>query len=301
MAHKFRSAGRRLIPVVSIAVLSALLAFSGASCRWFRRAAPPPAPPPIARPEPTPPAPPSAPVPGVPAPAPSADKPSKLPRGRGKLAIIIDDMGQGQPGSRELLAVKRPITFSFIPHTVRLAQDIKAAKGSGQEIFLHLPMEPLPITKADPGPDAITAGMSDEEIKARVKNLIREMPDASGINNHMGSLATADRRVMRAVLAAVKPSGLPFIDSRTSPTSVVGEIAREEGVPTAANGLFIDLVREPEAVKERIREAARAAQKRGSFIVIGHPHPSVAKAIEEIIPELDQAGVELVFASKLAK
>src|SRR5690606_41144538 len=56
-----------------------------------------------------------------------------------------------------------------------------------------------------------------------------DLPHVSGVNNHMGSKATADPRVVSDVLRAVKEAGLFFLDSRTTADSVVAQVARELG------------------------------------------------------------------------
>jgi polysaccharide deacetylase 2 family uncharacterized protein YibQ len=60
----------------------------------------------------------------------------------------------------------------------------------------------------------------------------------------MGSRATEDEKTMRAVLDTLKPTGLYFVDSRTSSHSVACRMAREMGIPTGENVMFID--NEPE-------------------------------------------------------
>lgn len=224
-----------------------------------------------------------------------------LPRGEGKLAIIIDDMGQGLPGTAQLLQIHRPLTFSFLPHSPFLQKEVREVEAEGQQVFLHLPMEPMPSSFGGPVPDAITVDMTDEQIAARVRELAATVPDARAVNNHMGSLATADPRVMTDVITTLKALSLPFIDSRTQSRSVGYETARRLGLPTAENSLFIDRDRTVPAIEARLRQAALLAQKHGSVIVIAHPHPDVAEALTAMLPLLDEAGVRLVYASQLLK
>ena len=54
----------------------------------------------------------------------------------------------------------------------------------------------------------------------------------------VGSLGTADPRVMRAVMAEMKARHLFFIDSVTTRHSVAARTAREMGVPTAGRAVF---------------------------------------------------------------
>ncbi len=50
-----------------------------------------------------------------------------------------------------------------------------------------------------------------------------------------------------------------------------------------------------------MRQAANIALKNGSAIAIGHARINTAKAIKELIPELENQGIELIFASEILK
>ncbi|MGQ9511599.1 divergent polysaccharide deacetylase family protein [Thermodesulfitimonas sp.] len=55
-------------------------------------------------------------------------------------------------------------------------------------------------------------------------------------------------------------------------------------------------------LKEQLRMAARLAQKRGSAVAIGHvgiTGANTARAIREMIPELEAQGIELVYLSNV--
>ena len=55
------------------------------------------------------------------------------------------------------------------------------------------------------------------------------VPGAMGMNNHMGSKATADPALMTDVIGYLKSHGLLFIDSRTTADTVGARIAQEHG------------------------------------------------------------------------
>jgi polysaccharide deacetylase 2 family uncharacterized protein YibQ len=166
--------------------------------------------------------------------------------------------------------------------------------------MLHMPMEPVNITN-DREPVMISAAMSDEQIKDAVVKALASVPGAVGINNHQGSKATADQRVMRAVMAAIKPSSLFFVDSRTTAASVAAATAKQAGIRTAENELFIDNSPDVEAIKTQLRQAIKIALQSGKIVVIGHARPTTAVALDEMLPEIEAAGIRLVFASQLVK
>lgn len=226
-----------------------------------------------------------------------AGEPGEPPRA--KLAIVIDDLGLGQAGSDELLAFPEPLTFAVLPGTRYAEAVMETAEANGHTVLLHLPMEPLNVADNDPGPEAIYVAMTDDEIRRQTARLLDMLPGVAGVNNHMGSAATADPRVMAAVLQEVHARGLFFLDSRTTAASVVTAEAERIGLPYAANDLFLDLERTVPAVKEMVREAMRRAEGRGTLIAIAHPHPSVATALYEMLPELKAAGIALVPVTEL--
>ncbi|MHB9143808.1 MAG: divergent polysaccharide deacetylase family protein [Symbiobacteriia bacterium] len=313
--------GRPRLWLLLLAVLafSTISGISLASLHFGRTTAQPPAPlvpqagdsatPLPAAPAPDPTLSPAAP-PALTAPA-GPDPLRPLPQGAGKLAIIIDDVGQGLPGTTELLAIARPLTFSFIPHTPHFEAERREVTAAGQQVFLHVPMEPLPSSFSGPIPDAITTAMTADQIVAQLRELAATLPEARGANNHMGSKVTADQRVMTTVMETLKALHLPFVDSRTQSQSVAYATAQRVGLASGANSLFIDKDKPVleagtnstpaavRAVEERLRQAATIAQSSGSVIVIAHPRPAVAEALAAMVPVLEQAGIKLVYASEL--
>ena len=77
----------------------------------------------------------------------------------------------------------------------------------------------------------------------------------------MGSRATADSRVMEAVLATLRERQLFFLDSRTTPETIGYALARGMGVPTARRDLFIDPVDDRDAIEARLWELADSTKK----------------------------------------
>jgi hypothetical protein len=115
----------------------------------------------------------------------------------------------------------------------------------------------------------------------------------------MGSKATEDPRVMKALMEIIKKEGLFYVDSHTSPRTVGPQAARQAGVAFGSNDRFIDQEKDLEAIKKAIRLAMKKAKREGKAIAIGHPHPLTARAIREMIPEIEGAGIKLVFASEV--
>lgn len=218
--------------------------------------------------------------------------------GGGDIVLIIDDLGfDGQPIDR-LMALDPNLNCSILPNGTRAAEFAKKLNARGFEILCHLPMEPQ--GHETPGRNAILTSMSDEEIERITRENIEAIPHARGVNNHMGSRATSDRRVMTSVLKAI-PGDMYFIDSRTAGGSVAAQVAREMKVPTATRNVFLDDVATERAVREQLDQLASAARKRGVAVGIGHPYPVTVRVLTEELPALRARGFRLVRASEVVR
>ena len=220
------------------------------------------------------------------------------PKRRGNIVLIIDDLGfDGQPIDR-LMSLDANVNCAILPNGTRATEVAEKLNARGFEILVHLPMQPKGSEM--PGRNAILTSMSDDEIARTTRENIDAIPHARGVNNHMGSLATTDRRVMTNVLRAI-PDGMYFIDSRTTGGSIAADVARELNVRTAARNVFLDDVASERAVRKQVAELADAAQKHGVAIAIGHPYPVTMRVLAEELPELKARGFRFLRASEVVR
>ncbi|MFN2237922.1 MAG: divergent polysaccharide deacetylase family protein [Thermoanaerobaculia bacterium] len=226
----------------------------------------------------------------TPAPEPARPQPA-VPREAGRIVLILDDVGYDPAATERAAALPATINFAVIPGTPHAKRSAEFLAARGFEILCHLPMEPVGYPKVSPGSGAILLSLSDEEIRRRTTALFRQVPHAIGVNNHMGSAATADARVMKNVLEAVRDEGVFFIDSRTSGRSVGHRMAVDLGIPTAGRDVFLDDDASIEAIRAQVQRLAKLASANdGVTVAIGHLYPSTLQVLSEEIPKLRAAG-----------
>jgi polysaccharide deacetylase 2 family uncharacterized protein YibQ len=207
------------------------------------------------------------------------------------IAIVIDDVGLDRPHSKRAWELPGPLTMSFLPYAKDLREQARAARAHGQELMLHLPMEPGGV--ADPGPNALRVSLSESELKHRVALALDSFDGYVGVNNHMGSRFTAYRPGMETVLRQFKARGLLFLDSRTTPSTVGDQVAQELGVPSVARNVFLDDEESLAAVRRKLAETEAVARRQGFAVAIGHPHEATIQALAEWLPGVANKGFAL--------
>ncbi len=218
-----------------------------------------------------------------------------------RAAIVMDDLGRDLGSARVLLSLHAPLTFSVMPGQRDSRQLAEAAHRAGVEVMLHLPMQPIDDSAPDISPHELRVGMSDREVERLVLHDLATVPDAAGVNNHMGSRATADGKLMAEVMSVLAKRRLYFIDSRTSPDSVALAAARRAGLRAFYRSVFLDDVRTVRYTLGQLRLLSRLAQERGAVLAIGHPYPSTLAALRLFLPELYREDVQLVPVSQLLR
>ena len=205
---------------------------------------------------------------------------------KGHLAIVIDDVGRDLEAMEALQALRHPLTFSVLPGAIYApgAQlRLRADPRRYREIWLHLPMEPMDAAQMFEGDEAredfLRVADSPEALQRKVLAAIEHVPAAVGVNNHMGSRLSADPRAMAAVMESLAPTGLAFLDSRTTPETVAADAARAAGIPTISRQVFLDHDTRPAAMASALEEAIRQS-RRGPTVAIGHPSPELAAVLE---------------------
>jgi len=218
-----------------------------------------------------------------------------------RVAILIDDMGGNLKRLREILQIDSPISIAVLPH-LRHSRDVsRIAQMSGRDVLLHMPMEPKNIMANHPGKGVLLTDMSGTVIRQVILEDLHFVPEAVGVNNHMGSKFTENERGMREVFAVLKERGLFFVDSRTTAASKGRRLTREIGIPGAERDVFLDNKRDVEYINGQLETLVRIAMKGGSAVAIGHPYPETLDVLREKIPGLRRRGIEVVPVSELVR
>ena len=221
------------------------------------------------------------------------------PELKGRIGIIIDDFGyRNDEISDGFLEIDAHLTYAIIPGHRYSTSFGEKAVDAGYEVIVHMPMENTGKTYGEED-FVLTTKMNNETIERRLKNALKEIPTAIGMNNHQGSKASADQSVMSNVAKVMKEKGLFFIDSRTT-VETIGETTMEVfGVPTARRNIFLDNEDDEEKIEKQLMKLVKRSEELGAAIGIGHVKPKTLNVLSDQIPELQKKGYKFEFVSKM--
>ena len=208
---------------------------------------------------------------------------------RGNIVIIIDDFGYRDDNVSEgFLSLDADFTFAIIPGHQNSKVFAAKADQNGYEVIVHMPMESTNETRGEKN-YMLTTSMTSNEIERRVEEVFSEFPEAVGMNNHQGSKATSDKRIMNIVGNVLKRHGKYFIDSRTTSATVAETTMRSRGE------------NKHNKIREQLYKLVDKAESKGLAVGIGHARKNTLEVLQQEIPKLKEHGFKFQFASFAVK
>lgn len=183
--------------------------------------------------------------------------------------IVLDDGGHNLNHLQPFLDLEIPLTIAVLPELSYSKESALRIKNSGKTLILHQPMQAINLS-TDPGPSAIMPEMNAEQIRSLLTKNLDSLGIKIGLNNHEGSLITADTYAMKVVMEVCKERGMFFLDSRTNSKSVCKSVASEYGVKIYERNTFLDNTPSQADMIAMFKSGIEVAKKNGSVIMIGH-------------------------------
>jgi polysaccharide deacetylase 2 family uncharacterized protein YibQ len=221
-------------------------------------------------------------------------KPPKLKPPKPRIAIVVDDLGMDQNVAEELLSIDAPLTFSILPLYPFSHHIAQRAHAQGREVILHLPMEPRGYPLKKPGEGALFVSMSEKELLHQLREDLESVPFITGVNNHMGSRFMEHEEKVRVVLQELKERNLYFLDSLTTSKSKGHKVASEIDIKMIKRDIFLDNETKPKDIEHQFKKLFRIARSHGKAIGVCHPYPATIATIKQMIPKLEEGGIEIV-------
>lgn len=212
--------------------------------------------------------------------------------GHPRVAIVFEHAGESLDELKPIYAMHEPFGLGIFPHQRYSAQIVRDAEAHGLTPLLHLPLEPIHRGDLGPVSGIVWDRMSDAEITRTVEGDLATVPGLVGVSSHAGSRATADRRVMTAVLRVIKAHGLWFQENRTTPNSVATDVARALGMRTVLVTTYLD--DPPTDIDRKVLVLLATAKHRGWAVAGAHITTGAPWIVARHLAEFREAGAVFV-------
>lgn len=223
-----------------------------------------------------------------------------IPAGEPRVAIIVTGLGINEQGSLDAVDQLPPeATLAFAPYGRSLASTVAAARTSGHEILLELPLEPFDYPQNDPGPHTLLTGDTPSANLEKLFWLMARFGGYVGVLNNMGARFTASAADFSPIMEELGARGLGYVDDGSSNRSVSGQLAGLNKVPYARAGGMIDANPTRESILAALASLESQAMESGSAIGIVSALPISVQTVAEWAAELQSKGIALVPASAL--
>ncbi|TPJ18499.1 divergent polysaccharide deacetylase family protein [Mesorhizobium sp. B2-7-3] len=218
-----------------------------------------------------------------------------------RVAIIIGGLAVSQTGTQAAIAkLPAEVTLAFAPQGNSIGRWMQAARQSGHEIVMQVPLEPFDYPKVNPGRNTLTVAASAEENLKNLHWALSRTTNYTGVMNYMGARFSADSAAMEPFMAELGKRGLAYIDDGSSARSLAPDMALRDGVPFVAGDTAIDAVQDRGAILKKLDSLEATARAKGTAVGIGSAFDLTVDTVSSWVAEAKKRGIEIVPISAVA-
>ncbi|TIP03385.1 MAG: divergent polysaccharide deacetylase family protein [Mesorhizobium sp.] len=218
-----------------------------------------------------------------------------------RVAIVIGGLAVSQTGTQAAIAkLPAEVTLAFAPQGNSIGRWMQAARQSGHEIVMQVPLEPFDYPNINPGRNTLTVSASSDENLKSLHWALSRTTNYTGVMNYMGARFSADASAMEPFMAELGKRGLAYIDDGSSSRSVAPDLALKDGVPFVAGDMAIDAVQDRGEILKKLDSLEATARAKGSAVGIGSAFDITVDTVTSWIAEAKKRGIEIVPISAVA-
>ena len=222
-----------------------------------------------------------------------------VPEDSKRVAILISGVGLSAADSIDAAeALPSAVSFAVSPYSEDAARVLDAARRTGHELLLSLPMEPAGAPIDDEGAKALTEQVGADENARRLEWSLSRIQGYAGVTNAAGGLggeSFAGSLQFPPILHGLARRGLFYLNA-TPDGAIPG------GIEGARADLRLDDPASAANIKRQLAELQQIAIRRGSAIGVAGPlFPVTIQQLADWIHALPALGLVLVPVSSLMR
>lgn len=218
-----------------------------------------------------------------------------------RVAIVIGGLAVSQTGTQAAIAkLPAEVTLAFAPQGNSIGRWMQAARHSGHEIVMQVPLEPFDYPHVNPGRNTLTVAATPDENLKNLHWALSRTTNYTGVMNYMGARFSSDAAAMQPFMAELGKRGLAYIDDGSSARSLAPDVALKDGVPFVAGDTVIDAVQDRGAILKKLDSLEATARAKGTAVGIGSAFDLTVDTVSSWVAEAKKRGVEIVPISAVA-
>ena len=216
------------------------------------------------------------------------------------IAIVVTGLGHSKKEMELAVRLDDRIGLSFSPYATAIASWSAAARLTGHEMYVDLPLQTVGYPNEDPGPYAILLTHSNAE---NIKNLYWAMSRFQGYTGLVappGEVVTHNADTFAPLRSEIAPRGVMLLTGRDA-TFQVPTKKEKNPLPLVNADVWIDEELSELSIQARLATLEQIAQRNGMAIGITRSYPLSLGQIKHWQDTVGSRGIVLAPASFIAK
>lgn len=221
-----------------------------------------------------------------------------------RLALVLFGFGDRASYADSFFAAPLPFGVAVVAGGKESRDTFRAAHRRGRELVLQLPLEPINYPQVNPGPGTLLVTMKPARVASETRRAIDQAAPVVAVANHMGSLATQDMTLMRAVYRELKKSDLQFLHVAPVAGAVCRSLSSDMGVNYLEPDALVDRearLDDTRALDKSWKEILSRARDRGRMVVWMRATPQVRRWLGSALTPKRLDGVAVVPFSAISR
>lgn len=212
---------------------------------------------------------------------------------RPRIALIIKGLGLHEMRTKKaILDLPPAVTLAFSPYATDTSFWIEQSIQNRHETLISIPFETEDFPNQDPGPLALTRGISTKLSMDHLETIQNMGGTHIGYINDFGDVYTRDIINLKALYAWARSHNALFIEHLYDPDAFVArpEFIAEHYIHTLDK---IDHIATPDRIVTRLKHLEREAQKKGYAIGVASDYPVTLEVIKKWAETVEKRGMTL--------
>ena len=226
-------------------------------------------------------------------------KPLVLKDKKPMIAIIITGLGNNKITSEQALRMPEAINLSFSVYAKDLHSWMTAARISGHETMLDLPMEASNYPVSDPGPLGLLVSKDQPENESKIKKLMARDAGYVGFLTSQDEAFLGNNELFKSLLQVLSGRGLMLVVGRQPAKNETKDILDQGNTANVIADTLIDEELSPTGIDARLSLLEQTAKQNGYAVGIARNYPLTIKQINSWAEKSEENGFNLVPVSMI--